>query len=83
MDVVPSTILCVAGILLCVNWALHLGYFSRLNEAKFTVIHEIEDMPYQPYRDEWDTIEKGVLNQNNSSLKVATTRFGLSCEPFK
>lgn len=39
-----------AGILICLGWAALLGSYSKLNGAKFQVLHEIEaELPYPPF----------------------------------
>ena len=44
----------VAGILVSVAWAIIITSYSRLNSAKFQVIHEFESLlPAAIYRREW------------------------------
>ncbi len=49
----------VAGIAFAFAWLVMLLRYRRLNDAKFQVIHKLEDqLPAQPYQAEWKLLER-------------------------
>jgi len=47
------------GISLCFVWYLHIQSYRQLSEAKFEVIHELEQkLPFPCYDREWEVLEK-------------------------
>lgn len=49
-----------SGVLLCLTWYLLILSYSKLNSAKFKVIHDMETMmPYQAFTEEWKFAEQG------------------------
>lgn len=57
-DPVMSISVCVAGILVSACWWVLLRNYRRLNEAKFSVINQIEaeHLPVKPFTDEWNQL---------------------------
>ena len=54
-----STLLSLTGIAICVLWLKLLENYRQLNEAKFTVINEIEQMlPLSPFKAEWKQLNQ-------------------------
>lgn len=50
----------LAGIILCVLWHRIILSYRDLNDAKFQVIHKIEDsLPLRPFKAEWDIVGHG------------------------
>ena len=50
----------LAGIFLCLLWYQIIKSYRDLNDAKFKVIHEIENyLPLRPFKSEWDVVGHG------------------------
>lgn len=48
----------VLGIIMSIAWVRTLKSYSTLNSAKFEVINRMEEeLPLQPYKDEWDILK--------------------------
>lgn len=48
----------VLGIIMSTAWVRTLKSYSMLNSAKFKVINRMEEeLPLQPYKDEWDILK--------------------------
>lgn len=48
----------VLGIVVCMAWYLLLDTYRQLNDAKFQVIHELEEyLPVKVYKREWSILE--------------------------
>lgn len=46
------------GIIMSIAWIRTIKSYSMLNSAKFKIINRIEeDLPLQPYKDEWDILK--------------------------
>ncbi len=68
---VSNTVLCnvinilllliaVLGLILCVIWFININSYRQMNQAKFTVIHEMEKhLPFPCYDREWEILERG------------------------
>ena len=53
-----SIVIASGGVFLCVVWLKILTYFRQLNEAKFTVINDLEKkLPAAPFLDEWKILK--------------------------
>ena len=49
-----------AGFLVCLIWYCLIRSYKKMNNGKFKVIHEMEQMlDYQPYNREWEKLGKG------------------------
>jgi len=60
----------IAGIVLAVVWRALLAYYRRLNGAKFDVINKLEQqLPAQPYADEWAILHPGEPNEPEPVLE--------------
>lgn len=47
----------ILGVCLCILWYQTIDSHRRLNQAKYEILHNIEeDLPYQVYSDEWNLI---------------------------
>ncbi len=63
-----SFLIIALGIILCILWWLFIRNYKRLNEAKFSVICNLEkSLPVAPFYDEWRNI------QYNANYKEGTT----------
>lgn len=52
-----SIFLSVIGIAICILWLKLLENYKRLNEVKYDIINEIEDMlPLTPFKAEWNRL---------------------------
>ena len=53
------------GIIICILWWFFIRNYKRLNEAKFSVICNLEkSLPVAPFDDEWRNIqENGKYNE--------------------
>ncbi|MDY0386104.1 MAG: hypothetical protein RBT65_03040 [Methanolobus sp.] len=50
----------IFGVLLCIVWWINLQSYGKLNAAKFSVIHDIEEkLPFACYKDEWEYLGNG------------------------
>jgi len=50
----------ISGALMCITWYVLINSYSKLNSAKFKVIHEMEElMKYRPFKREWEFAEEG------------------------
>ena len=48
------------GLALCVLWYLSIVSYKQLNSGKYEIIQAMEeDMPAEPFADEWDVLDKG------------------------
>jgi len=48
----------ILGMTICFVWLSHIKSYKRLNEAKFKVIHNMEEkLPYPCYKEEQDTLD--------------------------
>lgn len=53
------SLIAVIGILLCITWFIHICSYRQLNDAKFVVIHKMEEkLPYKCYKEEWEIIKE-------------------------
>ncbi len=49
----------VAGVIVALAWSRLLGMYRTLNDAKFKVIHALEEqLPARPFKDEWDILDR-------------------------
>lgn len=56
-DPMGLLLLAVAGIVVCITWSALLRSYRILNNAKFIVIHTMEQLlPAAPYKHEWDLL---------------------------
>lgn len=68
---VIEIILSIFGILLCIIWQLNILSYKKLNNAKFTVIKEIEKkLPISCFGDEWDILIKSKKRIKYISISV-------------
>jgi hypothetical protein len=50
--------ICAGGILLAISWGTTISGYKSLNEAKFGIIHRMEDhLPLRPFTAEWKNEE--------------------------
>lgn len=48
----------ILGIIISLAWIRSLKSYSMLNSAKFKIINKVEEqLPLQPYKDEWDILK--------------------------
>jgi hypothetical protein len=48
------------GLALCSLWYLSIVSYKQLNSGKYEVLTTIEeDLPAEPFRDEWEVLDKG------------------------
>ena len=63
LDAAPwwkDAVITTPGIVLCVFWWLQLRSYRLLNQAKFVVIHRLEqDLPRRLFTDEWTVLKDG------------------------
>lgn len=74
-----SLVVCVAGIAVAVCWWFLLKNYRRLNEAKFTVINQIEaeHLPVTPFRDEWALLGSAdAPSGRTAKVKVGLRQLG-------
>ncbi len=49
----------IIGIILCITWFIHIGSYRLLNDAKFKVIHKMEEyLPYECFKKEWKKVKE-------------------------
>lgn len=67
--------ICAAGITVSVCWWMLLKNYRHLNEAKFTVINDIESkwLPIKPYSDEWEYL--GHSDENLTRMRKISRVF--------
>ena len=54
-----TVFLCIAGLISSVVWWNYISSFRKLNEAKFQVIHNIEDnLGISPFKKEWEILKQ-------------------------
>lgn len=59
VDTLGIVVVCVVGLVLSAAWWLLLRSYRDLNEAKFSVILEMEkDLEAHPFGDEWDYLKR-------------------------
>jgi hypothetical protein len=57
----PTVVLGITGVLLCLAWAQRVQRYKSLGQAKFQVLHAVEDLlPLRLYEMEWEILAKGV-----------------------
>lgn len=65
----------IIGIIISLAWLRRLKSYSMLNSAKFEVINKIEEqLPLQPYKDEWD-----ILKYNCEYKTLSKTEQQIPC----
>lgn len=65
-----STMLLVAGIVLCIIWQIFIKNFKLLNAAKFDVINNLEKkLPVTPFKDEWELLKKNKKYKDGTKLE--------------
>jgi hypothetical protein len=69
-----ATAVSLAGIMLSVAWAAQLHRYRELNQAKFAVIAELEELlPVRPYQAEWRALERpGRGGHGNRFVELGT-----------
>ena len=69
-----TTAVSLAGIMLSIAWAAQLHRYRELNEAKFSVIAEMEErLPVQAFQAEWRALERPARNGRGSrSVELGT-----------
>ena len=54
-----ALVLSIVGIGISILWSVSIGYFRKLNEIKFAIIHKMEEkLPYKIFKEEWDKHKK-------------------------
>lgn len=73
MSVLLKIAVCSGGVTIAACWWFLLRNYRRLNEAKFTVINQIEAdyLPIKPFTEEWS------LLSNDTRNRTAKVRAGL------
>lgn len=65
-----STMLLVAGVVLCIIWQAFIKNFKLLNTAKFDVINNLEKkLPVAPFNDEWELLIKNKKYKDGTILE--------------
>lgn len=60
----------ILGIIISLAWIRMLKSYSMLNSTKFKIINEIEEqLPLQPYKDEWDILENNCEYKTLSGIE--------------
>lgn len=53
-----ALIILLSGITICIIWLFFIRNYKQLNEAKFSIINEIENLlPQQPFKKEWEILK--------------------------
>ena len=61
----------LAGAAICALWIRNITSYKTLNEAKFKVIHSLEDMMgISPYRDEWAILDSDGDGKRHNPFHV-------------
>lgn len=69
---IETILLIIAGICICVLWLKLIANYKHLNEAKYTVITDIEKkLPYKAFYDEWLILENNKSYKNSTALEKA------------
>ena len=59
-----------AGVMIAYLWKRYIESFKKLNRAKFEIIHRMEeDLPWQPFKDEWEPLERDKY-EGATSLEI-------------
>lgn len=59
----------IAGMVLCYVWFRQIRSYRDLNEAKFKVIHIIEEsLPFRMFDAEWEALGRGENSKNHKSF---------------
>ena len=65
-------LLSMAGLVICCIWFLFIGNYKNLNKEKFQIIHELEnELPTQPFADEWVLLKANKKYKNGTKLEKA------------
>jgi hypothetical protein len=69
---------CAAGLVLSVVWWLLLRSYRKLNGAKFSVIHQLEQrIEIKPFTEEWDQLKKRPLVEGVRRRKLRYLELGI------
>lgn len=84
-----SMLLSAVGVLICILWHRLLNNYKLLNEAKYSIINEIEEMlPLRPFTTEWQRLQcqdkyTGLTNVEKAIPIVFIVLYGLAiCWPM-
>lgn len=63
--------LLVAGIAICILWISFIRNYKFLNDAKFSVINELEEnLPYKPFLKEWNELKESKKYKEGTTLEL-------------
>ena len=72
MLTIKEDMLSIVGISICIIWKMLIHNFKILNETKFEVINEMEQLlPKQPFNDEWKKLVHNQKYHDSTAIEAA------------
>lgn len=71
MLTIKEAMLSIVGIAICIIWKVLIRNFKILNETKFEVINELEQLlPQQPFNDEWKKLSHKQKYYDSTTIEA-------------